>query len=126
MNNLLHDLNITLTDEPSPAERDFMHQQIRAYNNQASVYHKNIRPTGWDWLDIDDFWIDELLRGKGYGQKLLHIAETEARTRGCLRTFLTTYSFQARGFYQKFGYRVAGQLDDYPPGSTYYWMRKDF
>jgi hypothetical protein len=24
------------------------------------------------------------------------------------------------------GYRVVGQLDDYPPGQIFYWMRKDF
>jgi len=150
MNKLLVDVSISLTNTPTPAERDFVHQQIRAYNNQASEYHRNIRPSGpnplaifirsgqnqilgglvgdtyWDWLDIDDFWIDESLRGKGYGQKLLEMAETEAKSRGCSRAFLSTYSFQARNFYEKFGYQVVGQLDDYPPGQTYYWMRKDF
>ncbi len=38
----------------------------------------------------------------------------------------TTYSFQARGFYEKLGYRLAGQIDDYPPGRSYYWLRKGF
>lgn len=150
MNKLSGDLKITLTDTPTPDERDFLHQKIRICNNYASEYHRNIRPTGpkplaifirnsqneivgglvgdtyWGWLDIDDLWIDKVLRGKGYGQKLLTMAETEAKARGCLRAFLTTYTFQARGFYEKFGYRVVGQLDDYPPGQRYYWMRKDF
>jgi hypothetical protein len=57
-------------------------------------------------------------------QKL--IAETEVKSRGCSHAFLSTYSFRARGFYEKFGYRVVGQLDDYPPGQSYYWMRKNF
>ena len=150
MNKLLDDLKITLTDIPTPEERDFMHQQIRAYNNQESEYHRNIRPSGpkplavfirnsqnkilgglvgdtyWGWLNIDDFWIDKSLWGKGYGKKLLEMAETEAKSRGCLSAFLSTYSFQARGFYEKFGYRIIGQMDDYPPGQSYYWMRKDF
>ena len=47
------------------------------------------------------------------------------RTRGCSQVMLTTYSFQARGFYEKEGYRVVGEMADYPPGATYYWMRKD-
>ena len=38
---------------------------------------------------------------------------------------LSTFSFQARDFYQRHGYRVVGQLDDYPPGETFYWMRKE-
>ena len=32
---------------------------------------------------------------------------------------------EARGFYEKCGYRVIGQLDEYPPGGSFYWMRKD-
>jgi hypothetical protein len=38
---------------------------------------------------------------------------------------LTTYSFQARGFYEKEGYSVVGEMAGYPPGATYFWMRKD-
>jgi len=36
------------------------------------------------------------------------------------------YILLARGFYEKSGYRVVGQLDDYSHGQSYYWMRKDF
>ena len=53
-------------------------------------------------------------------------AEQEARRRGCRYAQLTTYSFQARGFYEKLGYSVVGQMDDYPPGRRSLWMRKDF
>ena len=42
------------------------------------------------------------------------------------RSVLTTFSFQARGFYEKYGYCVAGAMEDYPPGATYFWMRKEF
>jgi hypothetical protein len=37
---------------------------------------------------------------------------------------LETFSFQARGFYEKCGYKVVGQLDDCPPGQRFYWMYK--
>ena len=40
-------------------------------------------------------------------------------------TFLTTFEFQARAFYEARVYREAGRLVGYPPGSTYYWMRKE-
>jgi hypothetical protein len=42
-----------------------------------------------------------------------------------LRSFASTYRHQALGFYQKYGYQIVGQLDDYPDGSTLYWLRKD-
>ena len=60
-----------------------------------------------------------------HGRTLLRMAEAEARTCGGAHVMLTTYSFQARGFYEKEGYCVVGEMVDYPPGAVYYWMRKD-
>ena len=54
------------------------------------------------------------------------MAEGEARARGCTRAWVRTFRFQARGFYERLGYRVVGELVDYPPGEALYWMRKDF
>jgi hypothetical protein len=54
------------------------------------------------------------------------MAEGEARARGCSRAKLRTFSFQARGFYEKEGYRIVGELRDDPPGKIFYWMRKDW
>ena len=36
-----------------------------------------------------------------------------------------TFSFQARDFYEKNGYRVTDRLDDYSPGESFYWMVKE-
>lgn len=132
------------------ADREFLAAQLRALNNQLSPYHLHVRThppepldyflrdatgaivggltadTYWSWLVIDTLWLREDLRGQGYGHRLLALAEGAAQERGCRYAQLTTYSFQARGFYEKAGYRVVGQLADYPPGETYYWLRKDF
>jgi hypothetical protein len=35
-----------------------------------------------------------------------------------------TFSFQSPGFSQKLGYRVFGELPDYPPGETRYFLSK--
>ncbi|MGC6728099.1 hypothetical protein ACP0GO_26835, partial [Escherichia coli] len=38
--------------------------------------------------------------------------------------WLDTYSFQARGFYEKLGYTVFGTIDDFPPGHQRFFGRK--
>lgn len=78
----------------------------------------------WEWLHIDILWIDESLREHGYGGKLMAAAEREAIARGCGSVFLDTFSFQALPFYAKLGYEVFGELADYPPGHTRYFLRK--
>ena len=55
---------------------------------------------------------------------MLAAAEAEALRRGCRGARLFTYSFQARGFYEKHGYTVFGVLDDFPPGHSQIWLRK--
>jgi hypothetical protein len=40
--------------------------------------------------------------------------------------YLFTYSFQARPFYERAGYRVFGELPDHPPGQTKYYLAKRF
>jgi hypothetical protein len=38
---------------------------------------------------------------------------------------LTTFDFQARSFYEIKGYKVVGEIKDYPPGSSYFTMVKE-
>jgi GNAT superfamily N-acetyltransferase len=78
----------------------------------------------YGWLYIEWFWVDERLRGQGHGMHLLCAAEDEARRRGCRGAWLDTFSFQARGFYEKNGYTLFGELPDYPPGQQRYFLRK--
>ncbi len=147
---MIENLNFQLIENADVADREWIHQKLKSFNDQVSEPHRAIRKTGlralniflrddtgtirggltsdtyWGWLEVDYLWIEESLRRHGYGERMLTMAEAEARQRGCTRVMLRTYSFQARGFYEKQGYHVVGQLDDYPPGQTYFWMRKDF
>ena len=76
------------------------------------------------WLDLSLLWVTEPLRGRGYGKKLLEAAEDEARSQGCGAVFLSTFSFQARPFYEENGYEAVADLPDYPAGHTYHILKK--
>jgi GNAT superfamily N-acetyltransferase len=80
--------------------------------------------THWQWLFVSHLWIAHVAQAQGYGRALLIRAEDEALRRECRHAHLDTFDFQARGFYEKLGYIVFGQLDDYPPGHTRYFLRK--
>jgi hypothetical protein len=43
---------------------------------------------------------------------------------GCTDALLGTFEFQARGFYERHGYRVYGRLDGFPTGHVHYHMAK--
>jgi RimJ/RimL family protein N-acetyltransferase len=76
------------------------------------------------WLDLTFLWVAEPVRGKGYGEQLLRAAEDEARAQGCRGVYLETFGFQARPFYERFGYEVFAELPDRPAGHTSYFMKK--
>ncbi len=78
----------------------------------------------WDWLYIDLMWIQEELRGRGFGTRLLTLVEDEAKQRGAKHAYLDTFSFQAPAFYQKHGYQVFGELHDFPSGHQRYFLSK--
>ena len=85
--------------------------------------------SGWTWAgacEIQTLWVHPSLRGQGYGRELLEAAEQEAREHACKVILISSYSFQAPGFYQKCGYELVWQLDDFPPGHTHCALVKRF
>ena len=76
------------------------------------------------WLHITFLWVAESLRHQSYGGRLLGAAEEQARAQGGRNAYLETFSFQARPFYERFGYQVFAELPDFPAGHTYYFMQK--
>ena len=76
------------------------------------------------WLRISYLWVDEAARGKRWATRLMDTAEAYAVERGCHSAELDTHSFQARPFYERRGYEVFGELDDYPKGHKKYFLRK--
>jgi len=80
----------------------------------------------WYHLHIDFLWVDESLRGNGYGKQLLDNIELLARENNCNLIQLDTFSFQAPNFYQKYGYDVIGVIEDHPNKNNqqYYLVKK--
>ncbi len=119
---------------PSSEELQFIEDRLYEYNSQQTGREdgqlfafliRNDRQeivaglSGWTWADaceIRTLWVHPSQRGQGQGARLLEAAEQEARSHSCKVIMLTSYSFQAPGFYQKHGYELAWQLEDFPPG----------
>lgn len=91
---------------------------------QGAVLGGLLGRTGWSWLYAENLVVPAGLRGAGWGRRILAAAEAEARARGCIGARLDTYTFQARGFYERQGYQVVGTIPDCPPGQARFTMIK--
>jgi len=76
------------------------------------------------WLHVRTLAVAAPVRGQGFGKELMKRAELYAVERGCTDAYLDTFSFQARPFYEKLGYRVFGTLENHPVGHRHYFMTK--
>lgn len=76
------------------------------------------------WMFVQLLVVPEAFRGRDIGSRLLDAAEDFARERGCRGVWLDTFDFQARGFYEKRGYRLFGTLDGGGGAVSRYFMQK--
>jgi GNAT superfamily N-acetyltransferase len=85
--------------------------------------------SGWTWglaAGIGMTWVRADARGAGLGARLLAEFEDEARSRGCTHVFVTSFTFQAPGFYERHGYRELFRWDDVPTaGASDVHFRKE-
>lgn len=78
----------------------------------------------WNYCILELVWISEDARGMRVGSRLMAEAEKHCRELGFEYVRTETVSFQAKPFYEKLGYRVFGELADYPKGHTTYCLVK--
>ena len=78
----------------------------------------------WNVLSIDTLWVKKEFRNQGIAKQLLSLVEADARIMGCNIVYLSTYDFQAKDFYLKYGYEVYGILDECPKEHKLYHLSK--
>ena len=132
----------------TPEFRETLSKKLAAYNDENSPYHKALRPIGgecfeleihtdagelaaglygevyWNALEVDKLFVEPNFRHDGLGKQLMAEAENIAREKNCVYMHLNTFSFQAPDFYQKLGFKIVGELEDFPPGHSKIWLRK--
>lgn len=138
-------MQVNFTEDQSYC--DFLKGKLRVFNNENSPHHLESRKEGavkyvhlredtdgafaagaaariyWRMMFLDTLFVEPTHRKTGVGQKLLTRIIEIANDHDCRFIALETFGFQAKGFYEKFGFTVVGALEDYPPGETYYTMR---
>jgi GNAT superfamily N-acetyltransferase len=132
---------LTVEDAPDDGDVDVLPHALEAFNEDRWPQHPPWLPlaiflrdegrivaglageTYCGWLFVRYLWVSDQLRGRGVGRELMARAEARAREHGCHSAWLDTFSFQARGFYEKLGYEEFGRLD-YPPDHHKHFMRK--
>jgi len=80
----------------------------------------------WDWLYIDELWVDEKVRQFGLGRNLMDTAESYATSEKLSGICLWTQSWQAVGFYAKLGYEEFARFPNFPQGHERVGFRKMF
>ncbi|MBC5707635.1 GNAT family N-acetyltransferase [Hungatella sp. L12] len=135
-------MNFKITEKIEEKDRSEIFQGLLEYNldriedrnpKELGIYLEDeqgrkqaglIGETHGNWLMVKFLWVDESLRGRHIGSRILEEAEIEARKRGCKYAFLDTFSFQAPDFYKKHGYREVFALEEYPLTGKRYYLTK--
>ena len=133
---------LIVRDDPTPQEVDYLEARLYEFNSNATGIHDGLGlavfaddadgrrvagACGHTWggcCEIRQVWVDEKMRGRGLGRRLLEAVEREARRRGATQIVLSTHSFQAPDFYRKLGFELLFTVDDDPTGHANLLMRK--
>ncbi len=79
----------------------------------------------YDYLFINVLFVNKSYRGLSIATKLMELIEEEAYQRGVYNLYLTTFEFQALGFYKKRGYKEVMVIEDYPKGFKEFTVYKN-
>jgi len=135
-------MKIEVTTQLKQSDVDEVRDGLRQHNTPylSDIYHTDVACYFYDeagnkiggligeiwgqWLLVKFLWVDTQNLGQGIGSQLLVEAEEFTLNKGCKFSFLDTFSFQAKPFYEKQGYIVKMTLHDFPVESRRYYMTK--
>jgi GNAT superfamily N-acetyltransferase len=141
---LIDQLSLVVPDAPGEVDRAVILAGLAAFNldhvepghaGPFAILLKNERgrtvgglwgKTLFGWLQVELLFVPEDRRGRSVGTEIMQEGEALAVARGCIGASLDTYSFQARGFYEKLGYSLVGTIADCPPGGARHFLQKRF
>jgi GNAT superfamily N-acetyltransferase len=137
-------LTVEVFDHDDPARQEYLSslgEQLVRYHRFAGCDYRELHAiirdgpirllggllgaTHSGWLSVEFVWVAETLRKAGYGSRLLAAAEQEAVARGCTKAHLEATGREVVTFFLNRGYNVCGELTDYLPGQSRYWLRKE-
>ncbi|MFI4938538.1 MAG: GNAT family N-acetyltransferase [Candidatus Berkiellales bacterium] len=134
---------ITFVENPDPKDVQVLNEGIMAYAKQIKgfgpmrffcffIRDKNNQIVGGCNCDmfygcfyIGSLWVSELMRGQGYGTRLMLSAEELAKEQNCNFIAVNTMNWEALDFYKKLGYLVEFERKGYIGNSIFYFLRKD-
>ena len=129
-------------DGDDPEIGEFIHREFTRYGEQNGVVlnydefcfaasDETGKITGvitgrayYNEVHIGDLIVDERHRGTGLGNRLVRAAEDAYRGRGYDVVTLTTFGFQAPGFYKKLGYHLEFVRENPDPALRKYFLSK--
>lgn len=139
------ELNIIISDDKE--YQNIIRQGIRCFNNEKhpemeifNIYREKgyndpfgfyvisdnqiiggiIARKKMQWLDVDILFINEKYRKQGIGSQLINKVIEYSKKEELVGVHLYTLDFQAKGFYEKQGFKLIAEIKDWPKGITRY------
>lgn len=79
----------------------------------------------WETLQIRQLFIESPFRKQGLGSTLLKMALHTGREAGCHVAFVETMSFQAKSFYERFGFTLEYSRSGFANDFQLHLLKKD-
>lgn len=97
---------------------------VFARDDAGQIHAGAVGRTWGQCCELQQLWVAETLRSRGIGTELMNRFEAEARRRACTLVYLDTFSFQARPFYERRGFRVVLATQGFGKGIVKYTLHK--
>ena len=95
------------------------------YDNNQMIGGINVIIDYYNWAHIYMTWVDERYRRHGIGSQIMDMVIQYAKDNNLTGIKTETWDFQAKGFYEKKGFKVYGTLENHPKGITEFYLYRN-